>query len=335
MFKFDLQLFATTTITTNMVQKAWAKDLMKEAAKEDFFAKFKGTTSGAIIQVKTELKKDKGDKITIPLVMQLTGNGISGDSTLEGNEEKLTFMDMAVTVNQIRNAVRLEGNMEEQKTALNLRSAAKDALKEWLVEKIQKDTFAALTGTPTTNRIVYGGSATSVGALTTTDTFTANLISVARRKALKASPKFKPVKVDGKEYFVMIIDSYQARDLKNDAKWLDAQKFAANRGSDNPIFTGMLGIYDGVVLHEHDDVVATLDGASGIRVGHALLLGCQAGIEGIAQETSWHEKGFDYDNQVGFSTGMIYGIAKSVFTPSGGAAADFATIQVATAAIAD
>lgn len=335
MLKFDLQLFANTTVPDALVKKAWAKDLFKEATKETFFAKFTGKGADSIIQEKTELTKDKGDKITVPLVMQLTGDGITGDDTLEGSEEKLEFRDFAVQVDQIRNAVRLEGQMEEQKTQIALRSAAKDALKAWLIEKQQKDTFKTLTLNPTSDRVIYGGSATSEATLTADDKFTADIISMARRKAMKASPKIRPVNVNGKKYYVMIIDSYQARDLKNDEKWLDAQKFANARGENNPIFTGMLGIYDGVVIHEHDDVIATNTGASSIRVGHALLLGCQAAVKAIAKPTTWKEKAFDYDNQVGFATGMIYGVKKAAFTDSDSVTSDFAVVQVITSAVED
>ena len=137
-YKFDLQMFADTEIPMNLVEKAWSKQLWKEAEKENFFSKFTGEGQDNIIQVKTELKKEAGDQITIPLVMRLTGDGVTGDSILEGNEEKLQFYDCKVTVDQIRHAVRLEGQMEEQKTALNLRQAAKDGLKLWMIEKQEK-----------------------------------------------------------------------------------------------------------------------------------------------------------------------------------------------------
>ena len=139
MFKFNLQMFANTTVPAALVKKAWAKQLWKEAQKDNFFAKFTGEGPENIIQVKTELKKDKGDKITIPLVMNLTGAGVTGDNQLEGNEEALQFYDCAVEVDQIRHAVRLQGRMEEHKTQINLRAAAKEGLKNWLVEKTSKE----------------------------------------------------------------------------------------------------------------------------------------------------------------------------------------------------
>ena len=138
-FEFYLQMFADTNVPANLVKKVWAAQLWKEAQRDNFFAKFTGTSTDSIIQKVTQLSKEKGDKITIPLMMRLTGDPIMGDAMLEGNEEALQFYDYSVTINQFRHAVRLEGAMEEQKTILDLRTAAKDGLKTWLTEYITYD----------------------------------------------------------------------------------------------------------------------------------------------------------------------------------------------------
>lgn len=325
-----LQLFAETTVPTNLIQKAWAKQLWTEALKETYFNKFTGEGENSIIQTKSELKKDAGDKITVPLLMNLVGAGITGDNTLEGNEEALQFYDCAVEIDQIRHAVKLKGRFEEQKTQINLRTSAKNALKKWFSEKMEKMVVAALLTTPDTDHVIYAGSATSVATVTANDKFSADLISAAARKAKTAVPKIRRPVVDGKEYYVMLVDPYQARDLKADTKWIEAQKFAQNRGDNNPIFTGMLGIYDGVVIHEYEYLPREAKGASSAKVGYALLLGCQAGIRAVGKEAFWEEDTFDYHNQYGVATGAILGFKKSKFNNK-----DFATIQVITSSVDD
>lgn len=327
---FNLQIFAETVLPEALVQKAWAKQLWKEAERDNFFAKFTGESTDSIIQIKTELKKDKGDRITVPLLMNLVGEGVTGDSALEGNEEALQFYDCQVEIDQIRHAVKLKGRMEEQKTALDLRSAAKDSLKRWMAEKQERMIVAALTASPTAEHTVFAGERTAENEITASDVFTADHISIAARKAKTLTPKIRRVKVKGKEYYIMLVDNYQARDLKKDQKWLDAQKYCAERGEDNPIFTGMLGVYDGVVLHEYENLHRTTTGASSAMVGHALLLGCQAGIKGVGKEAFWEEDSFDYNNQVGFATGAILGYAKSKFNGK-----DFACVQVITSSAND
>ena len=238
---------ALTVVSANLVQKAWAKDLWKAAQKEIYFAKFRGTGPENIIQQKDDLKKEAGDRITIALLMKLTGAGVTGDNTLVGNEEALTTNDFSVQVDQLRHAIRMKGRMEEQKTQIDLRTNGKEGLKIWLAETMDMTTFTALSASPTANRILYANGKVTENTLVDADKFSCAIISAAKRKAYLANPKFRPIKVDGKDHYVMLIHPYQSRDLKSDPLWLDAQAMANIRGSDNPIFTGSLGTYDNVV----------------------------------------------------------------------------------------
>ena len=203
---FDLQMFADIKVPANLVKKAWASQLWKEAQKDNFFAKFTGTSTDSIIQKVTQLSKEKGDQITIPLMMRLTGDPIMGDAMLEGKEEALTFYDYAVTINQFRHAVRLEGMMEEQKTIIDLRTAAKDGLKTWLTEYIETQIVKALTASPSASHVKYAGSASSEGDISASDIITTDLISAAARLAKTMSPKIRRPKVQGKEYYVLLVD---------------------------------------------------------------------------------------------------------------------------------
>jgi len=324
-----------STIPNELVKKLWGKQLWMEAEESLFFKKFIGENEDSIIQKVSDLKKDSGDTITIPLLMKLSGDGVTGDNTLEGNEEQMTFYHMPVTVDQIRHAVRIKGKMEEQKSAVKLRTAAKTALKTWLVEKIEKRFFATLGTSPTSSRVLYGGDATAPGEIVAADKLTTTLISTAKRKAMMATPKIRPVRVDGREYYVMVVHPYAARDLKTDNAWLSAQQYANLRGdANNPIFTGALGIWDGVALWEHPWVRLTTEGASGANCCYNTLLGAQAGAWAVAKETFWEEEDFDYHNSVGFATGVIDGFKKSQFGASG-SEQDFGVITVITGGASD
>lgn len=322
--KFNLQLFAETTIPTELVEKAWGKDVWAQALKDTYFSKFTGVGNGFIIDKMTNLKKEAGDTIVIPLMMPLAGRGVEDDATLEGQEEALQFYNFAVQVHEKAHAVKLKGKLEEQKTSIDLRKHAKQGLSTWLTDTIDQMTFDALTANPTKGRKVFAGTATEESALSAGDTFSADLIGVAKRKA--QLNHIRPVMVDGTKHYVLVINPYQARDLKNDAKWVDAQKYANVRGRENPIFTGALGMYDNVIIHEHENIKVTKTGASSAEVGHALLLGAQAGAFAIAQEAQWNEKVFDYGRKYGVSIATIFGVAKAKFNDE-----DFSTIQIMTA----
>ena len=41
------------------------------------------------------MKKEKGDQITVPLVMRLTGEGVTGDSTLDITDDFLEGLNAA------------------------------------------------------------------------------------------------------------------------------------------------------------------------------------------------------------------------------------------------
>ncbi|MDF2499301.1 MAG: Phage capsid protein [Anaerosporomusa subterranea] len=329
---------ADTVIPVALRQKAWAKETWTAAVKESFFANFMGKTSDSLIQIKEELKKESGDQITISLRMPLLGEGVEDDDVLEGNEEAMQYFDFSVQINQLRHAVRLKGKMDEKRTAKNLRAEAKDALKDWYTEKIDSKIFGALAASPSARRTIYPGAVVAASALTDADKFSTAVISKAKRAASKRTiyntthvlPKIRPLKVNGKKAYIMLITLEQLRDLRNDPVWVSAQENANVRGEENPILSGSEGVYDGVIIYAHESVPVTATGASGANVGHAMLLGAQAGAFAVGGEQEWNEETFDYKNKTGFEVGSIFGIAKSKFDSE-----DFAVIHVLTGNKAD
>lgn len=326
---------ADTKITQALIKKAWAKDTWAAGIRKAYFTKFTGTGADNIVQIREELKKEKGDNITIPLLMPLAGAGITGDNILEGNEEALIYRDFNVTIDQIRNGVRIEGRFEEQKTQINMRTDAKEALSDWLATTIDKKIFTALSTAPTPDRVIYTGGVTDANGITAADTFTAASIGVAKRLATRdENTMIKPVKINGAEHYVMIIDQWQARDLMNDKVFLEAQQHANIRGEKNPIFSGALGMYDGVVIHVNNRI-KRYDNTGAVKVSQALLLGKQAAVMALGGGLTWAEDDFDYHNKKGFAIGRIFGIAKSQFKYDGTNLTDFGVVNVFTSSVDD
>lgn len=335
--------------------KLWSKKLMQEALKQTYFAKFIGRGTNALVQLKEETSKGAGDKITYGLRMQLTGDGVVGDGTMEGNEEALVTYSDSVLIDQVRNAVKSDGKMSEQRVPFSVREEARMGLTDWFADmwdtaffnQICGNTAVAIgaktgnnaTSAPTTNRIQYSDGKTTEAGIASTGASTQmslKLIDYAVEKAKTASPLIRPVRVDGNDYFVMFLHPYQVTQLRTNTdtgQWLDIQKAAMSGGdvSKNPIFTGALGVYNGVVLHESTRVPAA-PGYSNVR--RAVLCGSQAACIAFGQDFGngaggnnfkWTEKMFDYDNQLGVSAASIYGLKKAVFNSE-----DFATIVVPT-----
>lgn len=332
----DLRLFTETTVPEELVLQAWGKQTWTTAMKDLFFGKFMGEGVNNIIQILNDLKKEPGDKITQSLVLKLKGAGVTGDDILEGNEEKMEYRSFSFTIDQIRNAVRLKGKFEEKKSKENMRKNAKDGLSIWLRERIDDDLFKALTANPTADKVIYGGTGISTEAnITSTAKMNTTVLGKAKRLAQMSNPKIRPVRVNGGEYYVMVLHPYQIRDLKEDEKWINAQQYANIRGMKNPIFTGATGLYNGVVVHENENVPIGQTGDSSTWVGHGLLLGAQAGVMANGIDLSWKEKLFDYDNQYGVAISRTYGVAKSVFKINGSTPTDFATVNILTSAVPD
>ena len=134
---------ADTSAVTGLTVQQWDAKFYMEALNSDIFKPFRGTAKNSVIQVNEQLTKSPGDSITFSLVNKLTGSGVTGSSTLEGNEEALDTRSQKVTIDQKRHAVRVPV-LEEQFSSIPLREAARDALLDWSMELNRDDTIEAL-----------------------------------------------------------------------------------------------------------------------------------------------------------------------------------------------
>lgn len=349
---------ATTSYGVNdaLAVKLWGKKLFQDALKKTYFDRFMGKSSNSLVQLRDETSKGPGDRITIGLRMQLSGAGVQGDGTLEGNEESLTTYSDNVYIDQLRHAVRSAGKMSEQRVPFSVRDEAKAGLEDWWADRLDTWFFNQLAGytaqtdtrytgnqaatAPSTNRKLFAGStATDVGQ-TSSDIFNLNLIDKCVERAETVSPTLRPIMVGGEKKFVMFLHPYQVYDLRtstSSGQWLDIQKAALSGGKDSgsPIYTGALGEYNGVVLHQASRVPQGVNGSSAVTTTRrAIFCGAQAALMAYGQkdqsaEMSWVEELFDYQNQLGVSAGMIAGLKKTVFNSE-----DFGTITVSTYAAA-
>jgi N4-gp56 family major capsid protein len=349
---------ATTSYGVNdaLAVKTWGKKLFVDALKKTHASKFMGKGSNSLVQIRDEVSKGPGDKITVGLRMQLSGAGVQGDGTLEGNEESLTTYSDAVYIDQLRHAVRSAGKMSEQRVPFSVRDEAKAGLEDWWADRIDTWFFNQLAGytvqtdtkytgnqaavAPSTNRKLFAGStATDVGQ-GSSDIFNLNLIDKCIERAETLSPTLRPIMVGGDKKFVMFLHPYQVYDLRTNTstgQWLDIQKAALAGGADSksPIYTGALGEYNGVILHANSRVPYGVNGSSAVTTTRrAIFCGAQAGLMAYGQkdqsaEMSWVEELFDYQNQLGVSAGMIAGMKKTQFNSE-----DFGVITVSSYAAA-
>src|SRR5260370_934723 len=120
LFDFAFSGAADTQFATGAAEtvKRWAARLWVELPREIYFGKFmREDDMNTIIEVKRDLEGQPGDKVTFTLLQKLGNAAVTGDSTLEGNEEAMQFYSASVTLDQNRNAVRLAGRMSERRVA--------------------------------------------------------------------------------------------------------------------------------------------------------------------------------------------------------------------------
>lgn len=347
-------------------KKAWSTGLAVDQVKKAYFEKkFVGTDENSIIQRKTELESDSGDRVSFDLSVQLRGEATEGDARLEGKEENQKYYTDEVIIDQVRHAVSAGGAMTRKRTNLNLRGNARRLLSDYWARFNDEMMFIYLSGArginrdflfgldwagragnsiqaPDSGHLLYGGAATSKATLTANDKMTRAVIEKAQVKAtmLQAqdpeNANMVPVSIDGEEHYVIVMNPFQAHDLRtaSGSEWLDVQKAAAAaEGKANPIFKGGLGMIKNVVLHEHRNSIRFSDYGAGsnVNAGRALFLGRQAGV--VAYGTSggmrwdWKEETKDYGNEPTVASGAIFGFKKSRFNGR-----DFGVLSIDTAA---
>lgn len=308
---------------TNHIAQLWSTDLYAQAENQTFWHNFEGPegSSMPIIRV-DDLEKGVGDTIKTDIVLALSGAGMTGDTALlEGNEEKLVLRQSSFTVDSLQHAVRWS---KLGKILINhdMRTMALNQLSKWLSGKYDDRIFTEFLGSgqatlPTKNKW-FGGTAGTRAAIADSDAGgRLTLDDITRIKAyFQTEIKGEPLKMaNGEEWFGFVIHPYAGVSLKvNDAKWAQAQREAQQRGNDNPLFTGALGVWDGVILYESNRVPRSLNGgAPDIMVADNIFFGAQAMSRGYAYRPDWTEEYFSYGQEQGIATFSVFGQKLNVF----------------------
>lgn len=345
-------------------QKKWSAILAVEVGKKSYFTrKFVGSEANNIIQRKTDLESDAGDRVSFDLSVMLRNAPTAGDNRVKGKEENLRFFTDEVAIDQLRHGVSAGGKMSRKRTAHDLRKVARDRLSDYWSMYIDEMHFMYLSGArginqdyieasdyaghagnpltaPDTNHLLFGGAATSKASMVATDKMSRTVVerAVTKARMMRAldptAANMLPVTIGGEAHYVLLMSPFQEFDLRTSdpSGWLEIQKAAAaSEGRKNPIFTGGLGMVNNVVLHSHESVIRFGDyGATAdLPASRALFLGRQAGV--VAYGTAgglrydWKEETDDYGNEPTVVAGTILGLKKTRFNGH-----DFGVITVDT-----
>ena len=287
------------TLTGDQLQ-AWSRDFWRVARNASFVNQFAGTGQNAAVQRITELtKSEKGTKANLTLLADMTGDGITGDNTLEGNEEALRAYDITIELDQLRFANRIAGRVADQKTIVNFRETSRDMLAYAMADRIDQLAFLTLSGVaythktngalrttsasaghelvdlefasdvsaPTTNRHRRVSGTTLAAGDTTAVTATDKLAyrHIVEPKAYAQDNYIRGLRAAGnQEVFHLFVTPQQMADLKLDSDFLANVRNAGIRGPSNELFAGSSSLMvDGVMVHEFRHVFSTEGATTG------------------------------------------------------------------------
>lgn len=341
-------------VNSPQTRKIWSDQLFREVPEAMWFRKFMGKSDRSVIQQLTELEKQRGDQIKYDLLMQMSGEGVDGADQMWDAEEALTFYQDSVLINQKRNAHKFD-TMSQQRTVHELKKLAKGNLKDWFAHIFDSYMFRSLGGDTTFNfagntgvapdedhymmcgNVVKTGTiATDEAGLGANDRIKLEDLNYLKEIAQNSTPRIRPVRVDGDEYYIIVLHDFAATDLKLNlgnstlGSWQDVAKNADVRGSKNRIWTGNIGIYDGMIVYQSQNIYSPRS-----NVYRNLLLGAQAGViafgnaykksdlatVGEGNYFTWFEEVGDYGDKQGVAAGSVFGIKKCRFN-----ATDFAVV---------
>ena len=300
----------------------WSRDFWRVARNMSFINQFAVSGPNAMVQRISELtQSEKGARAVITLLADMTGDGIVGDNTLEGNEEALRAYDIVVQLDQLRFANRLAGRLADQKSVVNFREHSRDALAYAMADRIDQLAFLTMSGVsyglknngalrntlgsgqnlsdlafssdvsaPTTNRHRRWDATSGLVAGDVTATVAADTIKYETIVQLKAYAKdnyIRGIRAAGnEEVFHLFITPQVMADLKLDSDFLANVRNAGVRGPSNELFSGSSSLMvDGVMVHEFRHVFNTngaTSGASGNAGSNGYKWGANADINGSA-----------------------------------------------------
>jgi hypothetical protein len=257
---------AEVVLASGSEKQKWITQHFKEYVRESGFMPYMGRDPSKIIVTKYELQEEAGKTINIPFIGKLSGDGVTGNQTLDGAEEELNNYNFPISVDWRRNAVRVPKS-QSFKTEMNLLDAAKGGLRSWEAEKLRDDIIKALLSinlagsagandtkvawasasaanknswvVANSDRVLFGKLksnysatfATALGNLDTTDDkCTSASMGLLRRIARSASPKLRPFRTEtGKELYIAFHGARTFRDLSADSEITQANREARAR----------------------------------------------------------------------------------------------------------
>lgn len=353
----------------------------------------KQTSAGAPVVRITDLQKEHGDEVSFSIMHKLSKLPTMGDQRIEGRGEDLSRADFTLRIDQGRHLVDAGGRMSQQRTKFNLVSSAKTLLGTYFNDLQDQCAVVHLAGArgdfmaddvivplashhdfkeimindvmpPTHNRHFFGGDATSLEAVDSSDVFTLSLVDNMALYIDEMAHPLQPVRLKGDElygedpYYVLYVTPRQWNDWYTSTSgkdWNQMMVRAVNRskGFNHPLFKGECAMWRNILVRKYAGMPVRFYTGSKVQVSNndlaattqqievktnidrAMLLGAQALANAYGQRNGGHfnlvQKKTDMDNRTEIAIDWINGLKKIRFEDKTGRMQDHGVIAVDTA----
>ncbi|HAF2409438.1 TPA: N4-gp56 family major capsid protein [Salmonella enterica] len=353
----------------------------------------KQTSAGAPVVRITDLRKERGDEVSISIMHKLSQLPTMGDQRIEGRGEDLNRADFSLRIDQGRHLVDAGGRMSQQRTKFNLVSSARTLLGTYFNDLQDQCAVIHLAGArgdfmaddvivplashrdfkeimindvmpPTHNRHFFGGDATSLEAVDSSDVFTLSLVDNMALFIDEMAHPLQPVRLKGDElygedpYYVLYVTPRQWNDWYTSTSgkdWNQMMVRAVNRskGFNHPLFKGECAMWRNILVRKYAGMPIRFYTGSRVwisnnnlaattqqievktNIDRAMLLGAQALANAYGQKDGGHfnlvQKKTDMDNRTEIAINWINGLKKIRFEDKTGRMQDHGVIAVDTA----
>lgn len=369
---------ATTQMLSSdaLTRKLWATEDWTNPGRRVVFGHM--YKRGSIFYAKDfEGQKARGDEITYDYANSLTGIPVGEGGTLDGNEEALNlgYFTMSINVTRIGVLNPNDDTIEQQRTLVDFPVTTRKLIPQRHMRLLDISCFQQLAGAyptsftvdgttwsgnnrlfvtghntpvaPSSDRVIRAGGAATDQALTSSDTFTMDLIDYA----LETSDlSLQPVQPLADDTFDLYVSPEQLTDLQQDTtgkiQWFNMALAYATSGKYDQLEGKMidtmpsLGMYRRVNIYSAPNVaygVSSADSSVITTVRRAVLCGKDAltfaspfGRPENKAPLKYFSQLKDYDYYKGLEGRMIYGVKKT--TPSNGS--DIGVFVISTYAAA-
>jgi len=250
--------------------------------------------AGYPIIFQSQMGKGKGEHLTLPYAPQLSGDGVTANSTLIDSEEALDWGNVVVRLEQLRHATGSLGPLSTIANPLITKDHMTQLLTDWMVNKVEDgliysfyngaarhEVSASLETAAAHPNTFYGVGREGFGDLIDTDEFNTGLLDhILNWTELKyINPITTP---DGAQGFVVLAHPYQINSLMADPLYQASLQNARPRSkSNNPIWTNADHCWRGLAIYEYTRVMRPDSTPAGAVQGYtdmygAVVLGANA-----------------------------------------------------------